>query len=406
MNRRDTEGAEIKAGGVYNFSGIVVDPLLSLRGLACLMVVIGHCVPPKATIFWHNYDLTWLIFSAGGVAVRMFFCLSGYLIGKAFYNQRYHTNLTGLSNFWRNRALRILPLFYFAFFSLSLIFYQHIWQPENREHLIGILTFTFDYSLPLDFHGALWYISTELQFYLVIPFIYLYLRDRLTNLKQIVVVFFSLIVLLFCLRLLIWSIITTHVSIADQQFRNFAKYIYMPLVTNLDSFIGGFLVNPFIIIQKSKPQINQRLKSLISLPNLGFLLIFSLYLFTAYYKYHHQFRILFVGPTITALLTPVFLYLVEFNSYPKSIHLTYNSFKQLPLIILGYFGYFSYGIYIWHFPIVTKMIPIIFSSNDPLTAFIFRFLETITLSTLLSIVTYYLIELPAIKFKRQIKVTS
>jgi peptidoglycan/LPS O-acetylase OafA/YrhL len=401
MNRRDAEGTERTAGGLYNFNRIVVDPLLSLRGLACLMIVVGHCVPPKATIFFHNYDLTWLIFSAGGVAVRIFFCLSGYLIGKGFYNQRYTSNSTGLINFWRNRALRILPLFYFSFLSLSLIFYQHIWYPENREYLIRILTFTFDYSYPLDFHGALWYISTELQFYLVIPFIYLYLRDRLTNLKQITVVFFSLIVLLFGLRLLIWSIISNHTSIPDQQIRSFSKYIYMPLVTNLDSFLCGFLVNPFIIIQKSKPQINQRLKSLIFQPKIGFLIIFFLYFFTAYYKYHHQqLIILFMAPTITALLTPVFLYLVEFNSYPKSIHLSYNSFKQLPFIILGCFGYFSYGIYIWHFPIVTKMIPIIFSSNNHLTAFIFRFLETLTLSTLLSIVTYYLIELPAIKFKR------
>jgi len=102
---------------------LLVDPLLSLRGFACLMVVMAHSIPPKSTIYYHNYDLTWLIFSAGGVAVRIFFCLSGYLIGKAFYNQRYTTQLKGLINFWRNRALRIFPLYYFSVIILGLIFY-------------------------------------------------------------------------------------------------------------------------------------------------------------------------------------------------------------------------------------------------------------------------------------------
>ncbi|MFB2834359.1 acyltransferase family protein [Floridanema evergladense] len=381
---------------------LVIDPLLSLRGFACLMVVVAHSIPPKFTIYYHNYDLTWLIFSPGGVAVRIFFCLSGYLIGKAFYNQRYTTQLSGLINFWRNRALRILPAFYFSVIILGLIFYPQIWQSENRQYLWRILTFTYDYSLPLDFHGALWYISTEVQFYLVIPFIYIFLRDRITKPKQIITLFFSLIFLSFCLRLLIWAFITTQTSISQQQINSFVSYIYTPLITNLDSLLCGFLVNAIIIKQKANQPINQSTKRFISKPFLALLVILFLYIFTAYHRYYNQFHLLFIAPTITAILTSIFLYLIESDAYPKSYNFPQKDVWELPFIILGYLGNFSYGIYIWHYPIVTKLTPILFTSNNPLQAFFLRFIETIILSTLLAIATYYLIELPAIKLKRQI----
>lgn len=379
---------------------LAVDPLLSLRGFACLMVIMAHSAPPKSTIYFHNYDLTWLIFTPGGVAVRIFFCLSGYLIGKAFYNQRYSTQGNGILNFWRNRALRIFPLYYFAVIILGLIFYPQIWLPENRQYLLRILTFTYDHTLPVDFHGAFWYLSTEVQFYLVIPFIYIYLRDRLTKLNQLITIFFSLIFLSFCLRILIWAFIATQTSLPQQQMNSFISYIYIPLITNLDSFICGFLVNAIIIKQKAEQPIKQPNNTLISKTKIAFILILFLYVFTAYCKYYHQLELLLIAPTITALLTSTFLYLIESDPYPKSYHFPQKSFWELPFITLGYLGNLSYGIYVWHYPIVTKLTPILFTSNYPLQAFFLRFLETLILSTLLATASYYLLERPAIKFKR------
>jgi peptidoglycan/LPS O-acetylase OafA/YrhL len=86
------------------------EPLLILRGIACLMVVVSHCNPPRHSIIYQNYDFSWLIFAPGYVSVWIFFCLSGYLIGKAFYLERYQINPSGVLNFWRNRCVRI-PIF-------------------------------------------------------------------------------------------------------------------------------------------------------------------------------------------------------------------------------------------------------------------------------------------------------
>ena len=51
-------------------------------------------------------------------------------------------------------------------------------------------------------------------------------------------------------------------------------------------------------------------------------------------------------------------------------------------------GYLSYGIYVWHLPIIHKSIPA-FSSNVPIEAFYLRLTTALVLSTGLAAVTYY-----------------
>jgi peptidoglycan/LPS O-acetylase OafA/YrhL len=86
-----------------------LDALLALRGFACLMVVIIHCNPPRNSIIYKGYDLSWLSFSHGMVAVWVFFCLSGYLMGKSFYAECYSADVNGViddyHSFARNKKL-------------------------------------------------------------------------------------------------------------------------------------------------------------------------------------------------------------------------------------------------------------------------------------------------------------
>ena len=113
-----------------------LDALLALRGFACLMVVISHCTPPRASIIYRQFDFSWLIFSSGMVAVWIFFCLSGYLMGKAFYTQRYTADVPGVIDFWRNRGIRIFPLYYFAVLIVSLFVNPEVLKMENWGYLL------------------------------------------------------------------------------------------------------------------------------------------------------------------------------------------------------------------------------------------------------------------------------
>ena len=110
-----------------------VDSLLVLRGLACLVVVLFHCTVPRALIVYKDYNFTWLLLGDGIVAVWVFFALSGYLMGKAFYTQRYTATVKGITQFFINRALRIFPLYYFAILVQSIFVYPQVLKPGNWD---------------------------------------------------------------------------------------------------------------------------------------------------------------------------------------------------------------------------------------------------------------------------------
>lgn len=96
-------------------------------------------------------------------------------MGKAFYTDRYQVDFSGMLNFWRNRVLRIAPLYYFALLFLCLFVYPETLKVENWSYLLRLCTFTYASHLPLAFNGAFWSLSTEVQFYLFVSFIYVLL---------------------------------------------------------------------------------------------------------------------------------------------------------------------------------------------------------------------------------------
>ena len=122
-----------------------VDALLVLRAIACLMVVVYHCNTNsllRSSLRYNDIDLSWLLIPNGLVAVWIFFCLSGYAMGKAFYSGRYSLSRTGVFNFWRNRFLRLAPLYYFSMIILTVFVYTEMMKIENWGHLLSVITFT------------------------------------------------------------------------------------------------------------------------------------------------------------------------------------------------------------------------------------------------------------------------
>lgn len=384
-----------------------LDPLLALRGFACLAIVVLHCNPPRSSLMYKGYDLTWIIFPSGGVAVWIFFCLSGYLMGKAFYAERYPIDVSGVLNFWRNRILRIFPLYYFSSLILALFVYPEIFKIENWGYLVRILTFTYNHSLPVGVNGVLWSLATEVQFYVCVPFIYTYLKAHLFNRRQIVLALGYIIFFVFILRLVSW--ITFY-----PQFRtngsDLVKYWYAPLIMNLDIFLCGFLVNPWLKCKKHTLDeqaiitSNQSIFTSLSTKNIAVLLFIVLYLFTCHYQYHIKILTstsFFILQPLTALITCFFIMSFEsdvYQEFKKNEKLSFASILKNPLRILEICGNLSYGVYIWHESIIEKIAPI-FTSDIPIEAFYVRLTATLILSTLLAAVTYYLVELPARRWK-------
>jgi peptidoglycan/LPS O-acetylase OafA/YrhL len=397
-----------------------VDALVCLRGFACLMVIIAHCDAPKAAILYKIFDkqldFSWVFFSAGGVAVRIFFCLSGYLMGKLFYTQRYPPDTSGIIKFWRNRILRIFPLYYFALISLSIFIYPHIFQQKNWQYLIRLLTFTYNQSLPVIFNGALWSLSTEVQFYLIVPFIYIFLKNRLTKPSQIWQTVLLLQIGLLIIRYLGWQEITANFQDRTVQLNEFAKYLYTPMVANLDSFLCGFLLNPLILHQNRHPIVNHFRRLLPATKNqqinpkqTAITLLLLLYFLTAYIKYHSQPILLIIAPTITSAVTCYFIWVFEAGVAYQNTHkkqpVSLIACLKTPWVLAEIFGILSYSVYIWHLPIIVAFTPI-FTSPIPLEAYFKRVIATLIIATLTASATYYLIELPALQLKTSKKSTS
>lgn len=383
-----------------------LDPFLALRGLACLVVVFYHVAPPRKFIGYHNYDFSWILFGHGYAAVLVFFCLSGYLMGKVFYSGRYTLDRTGVFNFWRNRILRIFPLYYFSILILSVFVYTPILQVHNWGYLFRLCTFTYNQSLPVEFSGSFWSLSTEVQFYLVVPLIYAGLKNRLHTKKQ-VIFSFAAILLLVCLLRLAFTIIFKTQEIHD----NYIQYIYTPLLTNIDVFMCGFLVNAWLKCRKRnevKPNTDVASKSFFfDLSNqakkiIAFILVITLFLFTAYYYYHQSPGESIVYPAVTAIITSLFIGLFESSGNHESFHknekLSFDAIVRNPVRVLEVAGILSYGVYLWHQAILAKIITIM-TSTHPVEVFLIKLVGTLIVSSVLATVTYYAIELPAARWK-------
>jgi len=389
-----------------------LDALLALRGFACLMVVTIHCAPPRKSIIYGDVDLSWLMFSHGAIAVWIFFVLSGYLMGKVFYTKRYTAEIAGVIKFWRNRALRILPLYYFAVLILSIFVYPEVLKFSNWGYLLRIFTFTYHPYISftaVKFNDVFWSLSTEVQFYLIVPFIYSLIQNRLNNQKKVFIAASLVIIITFIIRGLLW--ISFHNEITQDMGYAF-KYWYTPLITNLDLFLCGFFVNE--LIQNKTIKLNYT-KSLI-IQILSVTLIILLYLFTAHHLYHQELwnlpnrsggwrtltTILILQP-LTAIITSFFIFAFEkdvYHEFTKNEKLSFNTILKNPSRILEIIGNLSYGIYIWHMPIITRTYDV-FNAKIPIEAFYIRLTATLILSTVLATVTYYLVEVPFSRWKRK-----
>jgi len=152
-----------------------VPSLDGLRGVSVLLVMLLH------------FD--WL--GCGWIGVQFFFVLSGFLISANFFLSQESLQPTQvIAAFFTKRFLRIFPLYYLAlalYFSLEASpFFPALFAEKIRAQPRALLVhglFLQNFAAAY-FGGAIrvlahfWSLAVEEQFYLVFPFLALFLRRR------------------------------------------------------------------------------------------------------------------------------------------------------------------------------------------------------------------------------------
>jgi peptidoglycan/LPS O-acetylase OafA/YrhL len=251
-------------------------------------------------------------FSNSAIAVKGFFVISGFLVAKSY------TNTQSLKKYFIKRAKRILPAYVFVilFITLFLSFfsthslleyfidrniYQYFsWNIIFLNFLCPCLPGLFENNLLCAVNGALWTLKIEEGFYIILPIVfYLIFKTKKP---------FIVLITIYLLSLIYWFVMDFYFNspLFAKQLPGYLAYFA----------VGIFLFLNFQYLMKNK--INILTIAILTLVILSFL----------------DLQINIFYPAVFGIIVIIVAYSLPFlNNFGKN-------------------GDFTYGIYIYHFPII------------------------------------------------------
>ena len=337
-----------------------------LRGVAILLVICCH-------------NLNFIpYFSCGWIGVDLFFVLSGFLITDILLKRRESKNF--LQNFFIRRILRIFPLYYgilLVFFLAAPLFqnlagqvnYYNSDQPMSWMHLQNWLYITHQKTSDLLLLNHFWSLSVEEQFYLLWPFVVFVVYSP----RHLAHIVFLVLIVCILSRFSSWMMF-------GEGYTNF-NFQYM---TRVD----GLCVGSLIAIWHFDP-VAQAKKNILRLASvvLGLQLVLFILAKTSFPGFPH---FTFTGYTCIAVVFGMLVYFAIKKS---------NSFTRLFLEnpALRYAGKISFGLYVYHWPILAlfkiyilnRLVGNGYSYNS---AYITVSVAALAVTLIVSVLSYHLFE--------------
>ncbi|MBE0670348.1 MAG: acyltransferase [Anaerolineales bacterium] len=361
----------------------MISGLDGLRAIAFLMIFGFHT---------GSIDFGWL-------GVQMFFVFSGFLITGILLRMK--ENLPSREyflKFYTRRFFRIFPLYYFYLFLIfvaATCFLSISYKPRVMQAVIDqigyALLYVYNfYSASRSFNSSrlldhLWSLSVEEQFYIVWP-----LLIFLVNEKHLKKLFVAGIIAGPVFRLMIFLIYQTGLI---ESFRN---HVWLPVYTlpfsHVDAFAFGAYISRFSI-----PNARRQLLYLsLAVPLIGFITQFAANgFFEPLMTLGYQVTLPDAYQYIWAytLLNYWFVVLIYCVVYEKMF------VRLLDWPPLQYLGRISYGLYIYHFPVIwivglIREHGISEEAARPIIPIV-SFLVTVALASL----SYYVLEKPFLRLK-------
>jgi peptidoglycan/LPS O-acetylase OafA/YrhL len=156
-------------------AGSRIPTLDGWRGVAILLVLVDH-----ASRNSRFQDKAWA--SLGFFGVDIFFVISGYIITARLLEERKRTSTIKLSEFYKRRAFRILPLVCAYLLTLCLLHWIVGLGDFHASEVFGSLFFFRNYQIAAHpggiFTAHFWSLSIEEHFYLVWPALLLFIGNK------------------------------------------------------------------------------------------------------------------------------------------------------------------------------------------------------------------------------------
>jgi len=331
-----------------------------LRLIAACMVLVYHSYPLLYRDYYHDwlFNLTGCS-SSGSICLDVFFIISGYLITQSFIRQ------PNCIQFFRSRILRIYPALIAALligvFIIGVIFTtlslsQYFSNYYTWRYFGGLSLYKVQFFLPQVFaeayhhnhaiNGSIWSLSYEWTMYVM-----LFLMGTI-GLLQPKKIFLALHLIVIATAIYF----DTHPQLTTQ--------IYLGIRTSFIAHLYGlFMGGALLYIYRDKIKINNWI-ALITL------LIWAL-------SFHTN-----CCAVISNIALPILI-----------VWIAFAPFKLLKLITAT--GDYSYGIYIFGFPVQQIIIHLF---HGLLNIYLFQFLS-LAISLGIAILSYHFIEKQALKWK-------
>jgi peptidoglycan/LPS O-acetylase OafA/YrhL len=366
----------------------------ALRGIAAVGVVIDHCWALASGSPQFGFGL---VQGLGDWGVDVFFLLSGYLLCDYFWRK---DRRPSVREFYVRRFFRIAPLYYVVVGIVFLFYAEHsqLFSGPGLEQVIANATFT-QWLTPgtasnLNVDGSLWTLTIEMLLYLTMPFLAWVIG-----------------------RWPIWG--TVGLAGLGLGYRLYVSLAGGPLADWYWGSLAGpgmgierlFLVHQFLgilplfalgmfarrmVLYTRFRQLVQRSKRKPSLVVVLVLLVPSVLVLWGVQRaseYTHWVWFTGFDLAVGVLALPVFVY----ASRPVVARL------GRPMRSGVWVGERSYGLYLWHFPVILGVYGIGAEVNPPdLTNLPLRIVAIAVISTVLADVSYRFIELPGRRYGRRL----
>ncbi|WP_239254828.1 acyltransferase family protein [Listeria ilorinensis] len=317
------------------YSRKYVPSIDGLRALAVLAVIAYHL----------NY--AWA--RGGFIGVDIFFVLSGYLITNILLTQWDKENTIHLKEFWLRRFRRLVPaafvmiiavVIFAVLFNRSLLTtlrgdaFASFFYMSNWWFIFHNVSYFDSFGMPSPLKN-LWSLAIEEQFYLIWPlFLYVFLR-YIKNPKLLL----QIVIVIGLLSAILMGVLYTPGADPSR--------VYYGTDTRLFDLLAGCALAFVWPFTRLSPQIPRKSKWTLNIAGTVSVIVFIalVYLLNEYQSFLYRGGLLFV-----ALLGVVMIATI---AHPSCYLSRVFSFRPLRWI-----GTRSYGIYLWHYPIITLTTPV------------------------------------------------